>query len=98
MSGNDMAHGLRRSDWDAMKAERDALRVRVSELEAALLGKSLTAYSQGVEDCKAAIRRTGHHSWEGAQFKPYFITEIARTCSPHQYQARVLDQQTDLPE
>lgn len=61
-------------------------KARCVELEAALREQFFTAYNQGVEDCKAAIRGVGTDNWEGSEFKPYFITEIARTCSPHQYQ------------
>lgn len=50
------------------------------------------AYNQGIEDAKAAIRAVGTDDWEGDQFRPYFINEIARTCSPHRYQSRLASQ------
>ena len=45
------------------------------------------AYNAGIEAAKAAIRATGSDKWEGSEFKPYFINEIARTCDPRRYVA-----------
>lgn len=48
------------------------------------------AYNQALEDAKDAIRATGSDKWEGSEFKPYFINEIARKCDPR----RVYDFET----
>lgn len=51
------------------------------------------AYNQAIEDAKKAIGNEGAPEWEGSEFKPYFITAIARACSPHVYVNRLNDYQ-----
>lgn len=43
----------------------------------------IDAYNRGVDDAKEAIRLEGSDKWEGSEFKPCFITAIARYCGPN---------------
>jgi hypothetical protein len=63
----------------------ESLRVPTADaaVDAPQLSALQSAYNDGVEDAKKAIRAVGTDDWEGAEFKPYFINEIARTCSPY---------------
>jgi hypothetical protein len=62
----------------------ESLEHELNATERPLLTELQSAYNQGVEDAKYAIRAT-ITGGDGDQFKPYFINQIARTCSPHRY-------------
>lgn len=47
----------------------------------ALIPAIEAAFHRGVNLAKAAIRAEGSDDWEGSQYKPFFITAIARACA-----------------
>lgn len=63
------------------------------EIQPPELTELQAAYNQGIEDAKCAIRAT-LTGGKGDQFKPYFINQIARTCSPYRFIAAQLTEPT----
>jgi len=64
-----------------MSESYDKLRKQYDDINGRQESKVIVeAYNRGVDDAKDAVRLEGSDKWEGAEFKPYFITAIARYC------------------
>jgi hypothetical protein len=62
----------------------EKLRTQYDDITARQQQRIITdAYNRGVDDAKDAVRLEGSDKWEGSEFKPYFITAIARYCGPN---------------
>jgi|SRR6185369_13481793 len=67
-----------------MTESYDKLRKQYDHIKARQQNRVIVdAYNRGVDDAKEAVRLEGSDKWEGAEFKPYFITAIARYCGPN---------------
>lgn len=75
-----------------MSESYEKLRKQYEDIKARQQRRAIiNAYNRGIDDAKDAIGREGSSAWEGSEFKPYFITAIARYCGPNRAEGSECD-------